>query len=167
MAAVTLNGKTYHTSGDLPAPGSAAPDFRLVGPDFRDVSLATFSGKTKVLNIVPSLDTSVCLTSARKFNERAGAYKNAVVLVVSADLPYAMKRVCSAEGLANVLPLSMMRGRGFAKSYGTLITDGPMEGISARAVVVVDPGDRVVYSRLVPDIGDEPDYDAALAAIPR
>jgi len=109
----------------------------------------------------------VCAISARKFNEKAAAIQNAVVLVVSADLPFAMKRFCATEGLHNVVPLSMMRGRSFAKDYGTLIVDGPLEGISARAVVVVDASDKVVYTELVPEIGHEPNYDAALAALAR
>ena len=165
MANITLKGNPFHTSGELPAVGATAPDFRLVTADLQDVTLATYKGKTKVLNIVPSLDTAVCAVSARKFNEKAASIRDAVVLVVSADLPFAMKRFCSTEGLHNVLPLSMMRGRNFAKEYGTLITDGPLEGISARAVVVIDANDKVVYTQLVPEIGEEPNYDAALAAI--
>jgi thiol peroxidase len=164
MAQVTDKGKIVHTSGELPLIGAMAPDFRLVTADLEDVTLETYRGKTKVLNIVPSLDTRVCAISARKFNEKAASIPNAVVLVVSADLPFAMKRFCTTEGLHNVVPLSMMRGRGFAKAYGTLMTDGPMEGISARAVVVIDPTGRVVHAQLVPDIGQEPDYDAALAS---
>ena len=165
MANITLKGNPFHTSGELPAVGAPAPNFRLVTADLQDVTLETYKGKTKVLNIVPSLDTPVCAVSARKFNEKAAAIPNAVVLVVSADLPFAMKRFCSTEGLHNVVSLSMMRGRNFAKEYGTLITDGPLEGISARAVVVVDQHDKVVYTQLVPEIGEEPNYDAALAAI--
>jgi thiol peroxidase len=167
MADIVDGGMAVHTNGELPAVGVLAPNFRLVGGDLKDVTLGTYRGKTKVLNIVPSLDTRVCAISARKFNERAGSLPNAVVLVISADLPFAMKRFCSTEGLRNVVPLSMMRGRGFATDYGVLITDGPMEGITARAVVVIDAGDRVVYTELVPDIGQEPDYDAALAAAAR
>ena len=165
MANITLGGKPCHTSGELPAVGATAPNFRLVTADLEDVTLETYKGKTKVLNIVPSLDTAVCAVSARKFNEKAASIRDAVVLVVSADLPFAMKRFCATEGLLNVLPLSMMRGRNFAKEYGTLITDGPLEGISARAVVVIDANDKVVYTQLVPEIGEEPNYDAALAAI--
>ena len=167
MADITLKGNPFHTSGQLPNVGTQAPDFRLVNSDLGDVSLKDYRGKTKVLNIVPSLDTAVCATSARKFNEKAAGIRNAVVLVVSADLPFAMKRFCTTEGLQDVVPLSMMRGRNFAKEYGTLITDGPLEGISARAVVVIDPNDRVVYTQLVKEIAEEPNYDAALAAIPR
>ena len=167
MADITLKGTPIHTSGELPSVGAQAPNFRLVTADLEDVTLDTYRGKTKVLNIVPSLDTAVCATSARKFNEKAAAIPHAVVLVVSADLPFAMKRFCTTEGLHNVVPLSMMRGRNFAKEYGTLITDGPLEGISARAVVVIDAKDRVVYTQLVTEIGEEPDYGAALAAIPK
>jgi thiol peroxidase len=145
--------------------GSKAPDFRLVGGDLKDATLATFKGKKKVLSIVPSLDTAVCATSARKFNEKAGSLPNAVVLVVSADLPFAAGRFCTAEGLKNVHPLSLMRSREFAKDYGVLITDGPLEGIAARAVVVVDENDKVVHTELVPEITQEPDYDAAIAAL--
>jgi len=167
MADITLDGNPCHTSGGLPRVGGAAPDFRLVDTSLKDATLATFEGKTKVLNIVPSLETAVCAASARRFNEKAGGLRDTVVLVVSADLPFAMKRFCSAEGLRNVVPLSMMRGRAFAKAYGTLIVDGPFEGLSARAVVVVDADDRVVHAQLVREIGEEPDYDAALAAAAR
>ncbi len=165
MATVTLKGNPIHTIGNLPAVGSHAPDFRLVGGNLADATLATFKGKKKVLNIVPSLDTPVCATSTRKFNETAGSRADTVVLIVSADLPFASSRFCTAEGLKNVHPLSLMRGRDFAKDYGVLITDGPLEGITARAVVVLDEGDRVVHTELVPEIGQEPNYDAALAAL--
>jgi thiol peroxidase len=165
MATVTLKGNPIHTSGELPTVGSKAPDFRLVDGDLNDVTLATWAGKRKVLNIVPSLDTGVCATSARKFNEKAASRKNTVILVVSADLPFAQKRFCSAEGLNNVIPLSMMRSRNFAKDFGTLLVDGPLEGISARAVLTLDEQNRVLHAELVPEIGQEPDYDAALAAL--
>jgi thiol peroxidase len=167
MAQITLKGNPIHTAGDLPRPGTQAPDFRLVDADLNDVSLSTYAGRRKVLNIVPSLDTGVCATSARKFNEKAAGKPGAVVLLISADLPFAQKRFCSAEGLERVVPLSMMRGRAFAKNYGTLIVDGPLEGISARAVVVLDEADRVLHAQLVPEIAQEPDYDAALAALER
>jgi thiol peroxidase len=165
MAKVTLKGSPLETSGQLPAPGGKAPDFRLVGGNLEDVSLADFRGKKKILNIVPSLDTDVCATSARKFNERAGALRDTVVLVVSADLPFAQKRFCSTEGLAHVVPLSLMRSRAFAKDYGVLLTSGPLEGIMARAVVCLDENDRVLHAQLVPEITQEPDYRAALAAV--
>ncbi len=165
MAQVTLRGTPIHTNGDVPAVGSKAPDFKLVNGDLKDVSLADFQGKKKVLNIVPSLDTPVCATSTRKFNQSAGSLSNTVVLVVSADLPFASKRFCTTEGLSNVIPLSLMRSKAFAKDYGVLLQDGPLEGITARAVVVLDESDKVVYRQLVPEIAQEPDYDAALKAV--
>ena len=165
MAQVTLKGNPIHTNGDLPAVGAKAPDFRLTGGDLKDVTLGDYRGKRKVLNIVPSLDTAVCATSTRKFNERAGKLANTVVLVESADLPFASKRFCTTEGLANVVPLALMRDKNFAKDYGVLIQDGPLQGICARAVVVVDENDKVIYQQLVPEIGQEPDYEAALKAI--
>jgi thioredoxin-dependent peroxiredoxin len=164
MAQVTLKGNPIHTNGDLPAVGAKAPDFKLTGGDLKDVGLGDFKGKKKILNIVPSLDTAVCATSTRKFNESAGKLPNTVVLVISADLPFASKRFCTAEGLQNVVPLSLMRGKNFAKDYGVFIEDGPLAGITARAVVVLDEADKVVYRQLVPEIGQEPDYDKALAA---
>lgn len=165
MATVTLKGNPIHTSGDLPAPGRKAPDFRLTGTDLQDVSLASFKGKKKVLNIVPSLDTSVCATSTRKFNQTAGTMPGVAVLVISADLPFASGRFCTTEGLKNVVPLSLMRSKDFAAAYGVLITDGPLAGITARAVVVLDQDDKVIHRQLVPEIGQEPDYEAALAAL--
>lgn len=166
MATVTLKGNPIHTNGELPAVGSKAPDFTLVNAaDMADVTLKTYAGKKKVLNIVPSLDTAVCATSTRKFNEKAASIPGAVVLVVSADLPFAQKRFCTTEGITNVSALSMMRSRNFAKDYGVLITDGPLAGICARAVVVLDAQDTVRYTELVPEIGQEPDYDKALAAL--
>ena len=164
MAQVTHKGNPIHTNGDLPAVGAKAPDFKLTGGDLKDVSLADYRGKRKVLNIVPSLDTPVCATSTRKFNQTAGTLPNTVVLVVSADLPFASKRFCTTEGLQNVVPLSEMRDRSFAKDYGVLIQDGGLAGICARAVVVLDESDKVVYRQLVPEIGQEPDYEKALAA---
>jgi thiol peroxidase len=164
MAQVTLKGNPIHTNGDLPQVGAKAPDFKLTAGDLKDVTLADFRGKKKILNIVPSLDTAVCATSTRKFNQTGGKLPNTVVLVVSADLPFASKRFCTTEGLENVVPLSLMRDRSFARDYGVLLQDGPLEGICARAVVVVDENDKVVYRQLVPEIGQEPDYDAALAA---
>jgi thiol peroxidase len=167
MATVKQGGGEVHTYGDLPAVGASAPDFHLVDGDLKEVSLRDFAGKRKVISIVPSLDTRVCAESVRKFNERAAGLANTVVLVVSADLPFAQKRFCATEGIKNVKPLSIMRGRGFAKEYGTLLTDGPFEGVMARAVVVLDEKNKVIHSQLVPDIGQEPDYDAALAPLTR
>ncbi|HEX9243425.1 MAG TPA: thiol peroxidase [Anaeromyxobacter sp.] len=165
MAEVTLKGNPIHTNGDLPAVGAKAPDFKLTGGDLKDVSLAEFKGKRKVLNIVPSLDTPVCATSTRRFNESASKLPDTVVLVVSADLPFAAKRFCTTEGLANVVPLSLMRDKRFAEDYGVLIQDGGLAGLCARAVVVLDENDKVLYRLLVPEIGQEPDYDAALQAV--
>ena len=165
MATVTLQGNTFNTSGELPAVGSAAPGFHLVDGKLNDVRLADYSGKKVILNIVPSLDTPTCATSARKFNEQAAGRDDVTVLVVSADLPFAQGRFCSAEGLENVVPLSLMRTRAFAKDYGVLMTDGPLAGITARAIVVIGEDGTVLYTQLVPEIADEPDYDAALAAL--
>lgn len=165
MATVTLKGSPLETSGDLPAIGSSAPDFRLVGGDLNDIGLADFKGKKKILNIVPSLDTGICAISTRKFNEKASALNNCVVLVISADLPFAQKRFCSAESIDNVVTLSLMRSRAFAKEYGVLLTSGPMEGILARAIVCLDENDKVLHTELVPEIAQEPDYDAAIAAV--
>ena len=165
MAEITLEGNPIHTNGDLPAVGSKAPDFNLVAADLSDVTLDNYSGKKKLLNIGPSLDTGVCATSTTKFNEAIESKENAVALVISADLPFAQGRFCSTEGLKNVVSLSMMRNRNFAKDYGVLITDGPLAGICGRAVVVLDENNQVVYTQLVPEIAQEPDYDAALDAL--
>src|SRR5512133_1268058 len=165
IAQVTHKGNPIHTNGELPKVGAKAPDFKLTPGDLNDVSLADFKGKKKILNIVPSLDTPTCATSTRKFNESAGKLANTVVLVISADLPFASKRFCTVEGLSNVVPLSLMRDKGFAKDYGVLIQDGLLAGICARAVVVIGESDKVIYRQLVPEIGQEPDYDKALAAV--
>jgi len=165
MASVTFKGNPVEVAGNLPKVGDTAPPFRLVGKDLKDVSLDDFAGRRKVLNIVPSLDTSVCATSTRKFNEQAGGLTDTVVLVISADLPFASGRFCSTEGLTNVTPLSTMRGRGFLKDYGVEIASGPLVGVTARAVVVLDEKNRVLHSELVPDIGQEPNYAAAVAAL--
>ncbi|SEH08007.1 thiol peroxidase [Candidatus Venteria ishoeyi] len=165
MANITLQGNAIHTSGDLPAVGSSAPDFNLTNGELGDVNLATYAGKKKLLNIVPSLDTDVCATSTRKFNESAGSRDNTAVLVISADLPFAQGRFCTTEGLKNVTALSLMRNKHFAKDYGVLITDGPLAGITARAVVILDENNQVIYTEMVPEITQEPDYDAALAAL--
>jgi len=165
MATITLEGNAFNTNGELPAVGSQAPDFHLVDGELNDVRLSNYAGKKKLLNIVPSLDTGVCATSTKQFNESAAGRDNAVMLVISADLPFAQGRFCSAEGVDKVVPLSMMRSRNFAKDYGVLIEDGPLAGITARAVVVLDENDKVVYIELVPEIAQEPNYAAALAAL--
>jgi len=164
MANITLGGNPIHTSGNLPAVGAKAPDFKLTAGDLKDLSLADFKGKKKVLNIVPSLDTPVCATSTRKFNSDAGKLPNVVVLVISADLPFAAKRFCTTEGLANVTPLSTFRST-FAKDYGIALVDGSMAGVTGRAVMVLDENDKVVYEELVPEIKQEPNYEKALAAL--
>jgi len=165
MATITLQGKEIHTNGELPAVGSTAPDFKLTNTDLADVSLAEFAGKKKLLNIVPSLDTPTCAISTRKFNEAADQRSDTVFLIISADLPFAQKRFVTAEGLEHVVPLSMMRDKDFAKDYGVLIQDGPLAGITARAVVVLDENNKVIHTQLVPEIADEPDYEAALKAL--
>ena len=165
MATETLNGDAINTNGDLPVVGSDAPDFKLVTAELADVPLADYSGKKKLLNIVPSLDTPVCATSTKKFNDAAKGRDDLAVLIISADLPFAMGRFCSAEGADSVVSLSMMRSKNFAKDYGVLIQDGPLAGITARAIVVLDANNKVLYTELVPEIAQEPDYDKALAAL--
>ena len=164
-SAVTLNGASITLFGTFPAVGQTAPAFTLVDKDLKDISLKDFAGKRKVLNIVPSLDTAVCATSTRKFNEAASKLDNTVVLVISADLPFAMNRFCVAEGLDNVTTLSLMRGRDFMRNYGVKIADSALSGLTARAVLVLDENDRVLHAELVDDITHEPNYDAALAVL--
>jgi len=163
MASVTLSGLSTHISGELPMPGQQAPDFRLVDVDLQDRTLADYRGRKKLLNIVPSLDTPVCAASGKKFNELAR--ENVVMLVVSADLPFAMKRFCRSARLDQLIPLSMMRSRKFARDYGVLIQDGPLAGLTTRAIVVIDEAEQVLYSELVPEITRQPDYECALAAL--
>jgi len=165
MAKVTLKGNPVSIIGELPAVGTKAPDFTLVDSSLADRTLADFAGKKKLISIVPSLDTPVCATSTIKFNRAAKADPDMVVLIVSSDLPFAASRFCTGEKLENVVTLSMMRDKDFAKDYGVLITDGPLAGITARGVVVLDEQDKVLYTQLVAEIGDEPDYDKALAAL--
>ncbi|MDO8312925.1 MAG: thiol peroxidase [Sideroxyarcus sp.] len=163
--AVTLGGAPATLYGAFPTVGQTAPNFTLVDKDLKDVSLQSFAGKRKVLNIVPSLDTAVCATSTRKFNEAASTLNNTVVLVISADLPFAMNRFCVAEGLENVVTLSLMRGRDFMRNYGVKIADTALAGVTARAVLVLDENSRVLHAELVSDITHEPNYNAALAAL--
>lgn len=165
MSNVTFKGQPVSINGQFPAVGSTVPAFHLVGANLADVSLADYAGKRKVLNIFPSVDTGVCAASVRRFNELAGQLDNTVVLCISADLPFAQARFCGAEGLERVVMLSTMRGREFLESYGVAIADGPLGGLAARAVVVLDADDRIVHAQLVGEIGEEPDYDAALAAL--
>ncbi len=165
MATVTLGGNPINVAGSLPAAGATAGAFTLTGKDLKEVSLADYAGKRKVLNIVPSLDTPTCQKSTRVFNEKASAMTDTVVLVIAADLPFAMSRFCGAEGLNNVVTLSTFRNRDFHQTYGVDITDGPLEGLTARAVVVLDGANKVLHSELVSEIKNEPNYDAALAAL--
>ena len=164
MAEVTLRGNPIHTSGELPAVGSPAPGFSVVGANLAEVELGEFAGKNVVLNIFPSIDTPTCATSVRQFNERAAGLDDTVVLCVSADLPFAQNRFCGAEGIENVQTGSTFRSS-FGQDYGVTLTDGPLAGVLARAVVVVGPDGTVKYTELVPEIGQEPDYDSALAAV--
>jgi len=164
MAQITFHDNPVHTSGDLPAVGQTAPAFSLTAADLSDKTLADFAGKRKVLNIFPSVDTGVCAQSVRTFNQRASSLDNAVVLCISADLPFAQARFCGAEGLDNVVNLSTFRSS-FAADYGVALTDSPLRGLTARAVVVLDENDKVLHSELVAEIANEPDYDAALAVL--
>ena len=165
MAKITLHGTACNTNGDLPAVGGSAPELHLTDGELNDVTLASYKGKKKLLNIVPSLDTPTCAKSTIKFNEAAKGRDDVVMLIVSADLPFAQGRFCTGEKLDNVIPLSMMRSKNFAKDYGVLIQDGKLAGITARAVMVLDENDKVVYTQLVPEIGEEPDYKSALAVL--
>lgn len=165
MAKITLHGTACNTNGDLPAVGSSAPELHLTDGELNDVTLASYKGKKKLLNIVPSLDTPTCAKSTIKFNQAAKGRDDVVMLIVSADLPFAQGRFCTGEKLDNVIPLSMMRSKNFAKDYGVLIQDGKLAGITARAVVVLDENDKVIYTQLVPEIGEEPDYESALAVL--
>ncbi|HEY6898426.1 MAG TPA: thiol peroxidase [Rhodocyclaceae bacterium] len=162
---VTLAGNPIKIGGSFLQPGQAAPAFSLVAKDLADVTLTSFAGKKKILNIFPSIDTPTCAMSVRQFNQQANNQPNTVVLCISADLPFAQSRFCGAEGLNNVITLSTMRGREFLEAYGVLVQDGPLAGLAARAVVVLDEHDKVIHSELVPEIKQEPNYAAALAAL--
>jgi thiol peroxidase len=164
MAQITLGGNPIHTVGELPAVGSATPSFTVTKGDLSDITPADLAGQRVVLNIFPSLDTATCATSVRKFNEIAANLQNTTVLCVSADLPFAQGRFCGAEGLANVSTASTFRGD-FGAAYGVQMADGKLAGLMARAVVVLDESGKVVHSQLVPEIAQEPDYDAAVAAL--
>jgi thioredoxin-dependent peroxiredoxin len=165
MAKITLKGNPVSTNGELPKVGSAAPDFKLTAADLSNKSLKDFAGQRKLLNIFPSIDTPTCALSVRQFNQRAAALKNTAVLCISADLPFAQKRFCGAEGISNVITLSMMHDRHFGLDYGVLIQDGPLASLLARAVVVLDEHDKVLHTELVPEIANEPNYDAALKVL--
>jgi thiol peroxidase len=164
MATTSLRGDPVHTVDDLPAVGDKAPAYTLTGQDLSDVSSDGFSGSRVVLNIFPSVDTATCAASVRRFNELAASLADTVVVCVSADLPFAMRRFCGAEGIENVVTGSTFRS-GFGSDFGVTMTDGPMRGLLARSVIVVDVDGTVLHTQLVPDIGTEPDYDAAVAAL--
>lgn len=165
MAKITFKGNPVTTSGELPKVGSAAPDFTLTKTDLSALGKQDLAGKNVVLNIFPSIDTGVCATSVRTFNQKAAALPNTVVVCVSKDLPFAMKRFCGAEGIEKVVPASWFRGPDFGKAYGVVMQDGPLAGLFARSVVVFDAAGKVVHTELVPEIAQESDYDAALKAV--
>lgn len=165
MASITLKGNQIHTTGNLPSIGEHAPTFTLTKSDLSDAKLDDFKGKKIILNIFPSIDTPVCATSVRKFNEKAASLNNAVVLCISADLPFAQGRFCGAEGIKNVITLSEMRDKNFGSTYGIRIQDGPLAGLLARSVVVINDSGKILYTELVPEITQEPDYDKALASL--
>lgn len=165
MATITLKGNEIHTAGDIPVVGGKAPDFQLTNGDLQEVSVADFSETKKLLSIFPSVDTPVCAMSTKKFNDYAREHEDTVMLMISADLPFAQKRFCGDEGLENVHVLSTMRAPAFAKNYGVELVDGPLRGLTARAIVVLDENNTVLHSELVPEIAQEPDYEAALKAL--
>jgi thiol peroxidase len=165
MATITFKGSPTETSGALPDIQTKAPAFTLAKTDLSDVSLDAFAGKRIVMNIFPSIDTPVCAASTRRFNEEAGKLDNTVVLCISADLPFAHNRFCEAEGLKNVIPLSVFRSGDFGKDYGVTITSGPPAGLLSRAIIIIDRDGKVIYTEQVPEIAQEPDYDAALAVL--
>lgn len=165
MATVTLKGNKVTTYGNLPEVNSSAKDFTLVKTDLSEAKLSDFKGKKVILNIFPSIDTDTCAMSVRTFNEKAAEKDNAVVLCISKDLPFAQARFCAAEGIENVIPLSNFRNDAFAKDYGIEMVDGPLKGLDARSVVVIDENGVVKYTELVSEIVDEPKYEEALKAI--
>jgi thiol peroxidase len=165
MAVITFKGSPIETIGNLSEVDTKAPTFRLTRSDLSDATLEDFAGKTIVLNIFPSIDTDVCATSVRRFNEEAAKLKDTVVLCISADLPFAHQRFCETQGLNDVIPLSVFRSADFGKDYGVTITSGPLTGLLSRAVVIIDKNGKVVYTQQVPEIVQEPDYDAALQAL--
>jgi thiol peroxidase len=165
MAHITLQGKPIETIGELPPVDSPAPPFTLIKTDLSECSLSDFAGQTVVLNIFPSIDTPVCAASVRRFNAEAGGTYKAAVLCISADLPFAHKRFCEGEGLDRVIPLSVFRSPEFGRTYGITITSPPLAGLLARAIIIVDPSGKVIYTEQVPETVQEPDYEAALAML--
>ena len=165
MAKITLKGNEVNTNSEIVSPGSTAPDFTLVDSNLNNVSLSTYEGMNKILSIVPSLDTPVCQKSTITFNEKVSSMKDTVMLIVSSDLPFAMSRFCSQESLDNVVSLSMIRSRSFAKDYGVLLLDGPLAGITTRAIVTISKENTILHSELVSEIANEPNYEAAINSI--
>lgn len=165
MSTVTFKGSKVNVDGQIPAVGSVAPDFTLVKSDLSEVTLKDLKGKTVILNIFPSIDTGTCAASVRRFNKEAASIPGTVILAISADLPFAAGRFCTTEGIDNVHPASVFRNPEFAKAYGVLMADGPLKGLLARTVVVINTEGKVAYTELVPEIADEPNYSAALAAV--
>ncbi|MGC7560686.1 thiol peroxidase [Pasteurella sp. PK-2025] len=165
MSKITLAGTPIDVSGTFPQVGDVVADFTTVNGSLEDVSLATFAGKRKILNIFPSIDTGICATSVRKFNEQAAKLNNTAVLCLSADLPFAQARFCGAEGIENVSVSSTFRNKAVHKQLGVDIVEGPLAGLTARAVIVLDENNRVLHSELVPEIKQEPNYEAALAVL--
>jgi thioredoxin-dependent peroxiredoxin len=164
MAKVTLKGNPIQTNGELPSVGTAAPDFTLVDSDLKDRKLSEFKGKRILLLTVPSLDTSVCSLETKKFNDKIKSHPELLLIVASADLPFAQKRFCASEGVSNAITLSMMRSKDFATKYGVLIQDGPLAGVCARSILVIDEAGKIIYTELVPEITQEPNYDKAFEA---
>jgi len=165
MATITLGGNPTHTNGELPKVGSTAPDFKLAATDLSQISLEDYKGKRIVMNIFPSVDTGICAASVRHFNKDAAALEDTAVLCISRDLPFAQARFCGAEGLDNVATLSDFKDGSFGKEYGLEIADGAFEGLHSRVVLVLDADHKIIYSEQVPEIGQEPDYEAALGAL--
>ncbi len=165
MATITFKGNPVHTAGNLPAAGATAPAFRLTAGDLSDIGLDAFAGKRKIVNIVPSLDTGICAKSAMRFNSEVAQDADTVLLNISADLPFAQKRFCDHEKLQHIVNLSTMRSPAFGKDYGVAMVDGPLAGLLSRAVLVLDRDNKVLHAQQVPEIAQEPDYDAALAAL--
>lgn len=165
MAKITFKGSDVHTNGTLPAVGTVAPDFKSVKGDLSELSLSDLKGKRVVINVFPSLDTSVCAASVRRFNKEAALLHNTVVLALSKDLPFAQGRFCTTEGIDKVIALSAFRCSCFEDKYGMLMTDGPLKGLLARGVIVVDENDKIIYEELVSEITEEPNYEAAIAAL--
>jgi thiol peroxidase len=161
MATITFHGKTIHTCGELPAIGSKAPNFELVNQQLKNITLKSYQGKRKIISVVPSLDTPTCATSTRIFNQKAAKLENTVVLVVSADLPFAQGRFCESENIKNVIALSCFRSN-FAEDYGLRLTDSLLRGLTARAVIILDEHDTIIDSQFVEEITEEPDYKAIL-----